>query len=431
MMEVEKECVEFGIEYVKDVAESFCIGSVSEATAKIISTHVNCLIKLLLISARSNRIAAGRVQFDVGDIQIAAKELGLDITSTFWNINKSRSRLIKPTDHCADSFMNNKIFGDIVIQPHWLVTDGEVPTIQENLVPSFRGLELGNKIKEEPYEFFEKAWKTRPKLEACIVRTKFTHPTSTEQQNFFKETMEMMVGNDEAKRKKAMHILRNDPSIQLLVPRMVSFISSSLRANIAQECLALISYLLMIADALLSNPYIDVDEDFHILIPPIISCILIRSPNLDQEGTYMMRKFAAKIIYDIFTLHDLPNARHRVLRILTNGFRHSRTSIPSLVAIIYCFKLFGPEFLEIYLFQHIPKIKQLTGNYKPPKEIVENDMSNRKQDSTKLGDAIFEAFMVYCSSPLMYEKTLEHCKEKFGPFGEDVFKRIKVNNNSK
>uniref|UniRef100_A0AC34G1N9 TATA box binding protein associated factor (TAF) histone-like fold domain-containing protein n=1 Tax=Panagrolaimus sp. ES5 TaxID=591445 RepID=A0AC34G1N9_9BILA len=430
-MEVDKAFLEFGIEYVKDVAELYGIGSISEATANIISTHVNCLIKLLLISARSNRIAAGRTKFDVADIQVAAHELGLNVSSTFWSVNKHGTRLIKPMEHLSDSFMNNKIFGDTVIHPYWLVTDGEEPTFQGNLVPSFRGLELGIKAEEKPLQFFEEAWKAKPKLEACIVQTKFTHPISAEQQQFFKETMEMMVGGDEAKRQKAMHILRNDPSIQILVPRMISFVSCSLRANIAQECLAVISYLLMTADSLLTNPYIDIEEDFHLLLPPVISCILIRSPNLDSEGTYIMRKFAAKIIFKIFTQHDLPNARHRALRILTNGFRHPRTSFPSLVAIIYCFKLFGPEFLELYLFQHIPKIKQLTGSYKPPKEIIENDMSNRKQDYTKLGDAIFDAFAVYCNSPLMFDRSLEYCKQKFGPFGEDVFKRIKVDNSNK
>uniref|UniRef100_A0A914PN15 Uncharacterized protein n=1 Tax=Panagrolaimus davidi TaxID=227884 RepID=A0A914PN15_9BILA len=98
------------------------------------------------------------------------------------------------------------------------------------------------------------------------------------------------------------------------------------------------------------------------------------------------------------------------------------TSPAILVAIIFCFKLFGPEVVEIYLFQHLKRIKNLIGNYKPPEEFTD---SPRKQDTTKLGDALFEDLFKYIKSPMMEERTLEYCKQIFGSFDEVVFKRIK------
>uniref|UniRef100_A0AC35G1C5 Uncharacterized protein n=1 Tax=Panagrolaimus sp. PS1159 TaxID=55785 RepID=A0AC35G1C5_9BILA len=68
----------FSIEFVKDIAELYGVGTVSEAAANTISTHVNCLIKLILIAARSNRIASGRLNFDIDDLYVAAKDLGIN-----------------------------------------------------------------------------------------------------------------------------------------------------------------------------------------------------------------------------------------------------------------------------------------------------------------------------------------------------------------
>uniref|UniRef100_A0AC35G1X6 Uncharacterized protein n=1 Tax=Panagrolaimus sp. PS1159 TaxID=55785 RepID=A0AC35G1X6_9BILA len=276
--------------------------------------------------------------------------------------------------HLANSNLNTKAFRDVKIQPHWLVIEGEEPAAfeeQQNFVSSFHELELNLKKRKEPLEFFEEAWKAKPKLEACLVRTKVIHPLSAEEQQLFKEIMEIMVADgDINKKNQAMKILRNDPTIQSLLSRIISFVGNSMKANIAQECLCLLT----------------------------------------------------KILFKIFKKHDLPYAQHRTLNILSKNFQHSKTSPATLVAVIFCFKLFGPEVVEIYLFQHLKKIKDLIGNYKPPEQFID---SPRKHDTTKLGDAIFEALFEYIKSPLMEERTLEYCKQIFGPFGEDIFKRIK------
>uniref|UniRef100_A0A914Q7K0 TAF6 C-terminal HEAT repeat domain-containing protein n=1 Tax=Panagrolaimus davidi TaxID=227884 RepID=A0A914Q7K0_9BILA len=162
----------------------------------------------------------------------------------------------------------------------------------------------------------------------------------------------------------------------------------------------------------------------HVLLPSVISCLVFRSQNLQRDSSYALRKLSAKILFKIFKKHDLPCAQHRTLNILSMNFQHSKTSPATLVAIIFCFKLFGPDIVEIYLFQHLKRIKDLIGNYKPPEEFID---SPRKHDTTKIGDAIFEALFEYIKSPLMEERTLEYCKQIFGPFGEDVFKRIKSN----
>uniref|UniRef100_A0A914R7U0 Uncharacterized protein n=1 Tax=Panagrolaimus davidi TaxID=227884 RepID=A0A914R7U0_9BILA len=105
---------------------------------------------------------------------------------------------------------------------------------------------------------------------------------------------------------------------------------------------------------------------------------------------------SAKFMFIIFKKHYLAFAQLRILNILSLNFQHSKTSPATLVAIIFCFKVFGPEVAEIYLFQHFKRIKNLIGNYKPPGEFID---SPRKQDTTKLGDSLFEALFEYAKSP--------------------------------
>uniref|UniRef100_A0AC35G6Y7 Histone H2A n=1 Tax=Panagrolaimus sp. PS1159 TaxID=55785 RepID=A0AC35G6Y7_9BILA len=67
----------FDTEFVKTISESVVGGAVSEQTADAVLTHLNCILRLILIAAKDNRVACGRTEISVEDVRIAMKDLGL------------------------------------------------------------------------------------------------------------------------------------------------------------------------------------------------------------------------------------------------------------------------------------------------------------------------------------------------------------------
>uniref|UniRef100_A0AC35GB66 Histone H2A n=1 Tax=Panagrolaimus sp. PS1159 TaxID=55785 RepID=A0AC35GB66_9BILA len=59
------------------IAESVVGGAVPVQTADAVLTHFNCILRLILMAAKDNRVACGRTEISVEDIRIAIKKLGL------------------------------------------------------------------------------------------------------------------------------------------------------------------------------------------------------------------------------------------------------------------------------------------------------------------------------------------------------------------
>lgn len=107
--------------------------------------------------------------------------------------------------------------------------DGQQPAIPENptpepqpskpsQLPSPAEVNTGQVDRNRPILLSQLAKSVR-KTEQVQIKTTTTHALSLEQQIFFKEITEAIVGNDEAKRIEALNCIQMDPGLQALVPR--------------------------------------------------------------------------------------------------------------------------------------------------------------------------------------------------------------------
>ena len=113
---------------------------------------------------------------------------------------------VKSIDELLPDIISSKVIADVVIKPHWLAIDGVQPAIPENpvVLPDEEPIETSAekpilKRKAGPLLIKEAARKM-PRTEQVQNKNATTHTLSVEQQIFFKEIMETIMGSDETKR---------------------------------------------------------------------------------------------------------------------------------------------------------------------------------------------------------------------------------------
>lgn len=105
------------------------------------------------------------------------------------------------------------------------------------------------------------------------IKTTTTHTLSLEQQVYYKEITEAIMGNDDQKRTEALHSLKTDAGIQPLVGRFSVAVAEGIklrfkkthsiigvRCNIVQHNLAFLIYLMRLVQSLVNNSTLSLDK---------------------------------------------------------------------------------------------------------------------------------------------------------------------------
>jgi transcription initiation factor TFIID subunit 6 len=443
--------IPFDSEFVKTISESVVGGAVSEQTADAVLTHLNCILRLILIASKDNRVACGRTEISVEDIRIAMKDLGLGTCLCFELEHRANFRATmslpheiksvpKSIDELVPEIISKRVMADVTIKSHWLSIDGIQPAIPENPVtivddePMEVTAAEKSTIKRKPGPLLIKeAARKMPKTEQVQIKSTTTHTLSVEQQIFFKEIMETIMGSDETKRTEAIHCLRTDPGLQPLIPRFSNAIAEGVRCNLIQETVAFLIYLMRIIEAFVQNNTINIEKCLHELIPPIISCLVVRSPGIDvgpRSASWTLREFCAKLLHKIVQRYKIPQLKERLVRVFSNAFTRRDPYIPTLYGVIFAINLFGPEVIENILFPNLSAVKNAINSYRPINERRFNQEKTQQEkanglshEQQKLTDLVMKIATTYANSDRMTDKGLDSYRDLFGPFAQDVYDR--------
>lgn len=147
---------------------------------------------------------------------------------------------------------------------HWLVIEGEQPAIPENPVPEKRRLlpvqNLPSTSSPEGPPLIKQLGKGVRKTTQVQIKTSSTHPVCLEQQIFFKEIMEAVMGVDDNKRTEALNVLGQDCGLQNLVPRFSIAIAEGVRCNVALKNLAFLIYHMRVLQFLTNNKNVSLER---------------------------------------------------------------------------------------------------------------------------------------------------------------------------
>ncbi|VDM37573.1 unnamed protein product [Toxocara canis] len=156
------------------------------------------------------------------------------------------------------------------------------------------------------------------KAERINIKPSSSHQLSLEQQYFFKEVMEACVGLDDKRRVEALESLQIDTGLQSLLPNISKWLAQGVRANLIQQSLAMLIYIVRAHSALIHNRSLDINPVLHEMVPSLLSCMVSRQlcsrPDVDNHWT--LRDFASKCLVQLVREHVVCDTQKRVQQAL-------------------------------------------------------------------------------------------------------------------
>jgi hypothetical protein len=219
-----------------------------------------------------------------------------------------------------------------------------------------------------------------------------------------------------------------------LILLFANAIAEGVRCNLIQETVAFLIYLMRIIEAFVLNNAINIEKCLHELIPPIISCLVVRSPGIDvgpRSASWTLREFCAKLLHKIvhYRRYKIPQLKERLVRVFANAFTRRDPYLPTLYGIIYAINLFGPEVIENVLFPNLNAVKNAINSYRPINERRYNQEKAQQEKSSngllyeqqKITDLVMRIATTYANSDRMSDKGLDSYRDLFGPFAEELY----------
>uniref|UniRef100_A0A7E4VN68 TAF6_C domain-containing protein n=1 Tax=Panagrellus redivivus TaxID=6233 RepID=A0A7E4VN68_PANRE len=421
-------------DFVKTLFDINSKKSISEAINDTALSQLNSILFEVLMKAKDNRTACSRVQISPEDLRIGMRDSGVNIplscevykvgranrfTPAFANVKKTAAATMGEIQDAMREM--KKPVADVTMLAHWLVIDGVVPNVPENPAvdvaeESFEAAPVvQNHLKRSPSSLLvREAARKLPKTEQVQYKTTTTHALSMEQQVFFKEIMETVIGPDDAKRTEAIHCIRSDTGLQPLLPRFSRAIVDGVRVNLIQENVAFLIYLMRVAEALVLNTHVKIEKVLHDFFPTIISCMVT---HVSGDATWALREFCAKLLQRILIRVKDASVKERLVSILVKAL-YRRDAHPAMIyAIVYTLNLFGADVLENALFPHLEIIaKQISPFLAESKQQNEAGDRSTSNPAKRVHDFTARCIRSYLSSERGREKSNEfrHVFHLFG-----------------
>ncbi|VDN56883.1 unnamed protein product [Dracunculus medinensis] len=322
---------------------------------------------------------------------------------------------------------------ETALKAHWLVIDGEQPAVPENPTPmaldEASGSVAENRTKDAGPIILTHVGKALRKNEQVQIKTMTTHALSVEQQIFFKEVTEAIMGSDDARRTEALHSLQTDAGLQPILPRLTLAIAEGIRCNIAQHNLALLIYLIRMIQSLTLNPALSLDRSLHQLLPAILSCILSRHlcARPDVDNHWALREFSSRLIASICkSYNNINNLRSRVTQVLTNVLFDDNASINTIYGSVFTLNELGMETIKAVVLPYIPK---LFNDIR--KSVCDKTSTTEKIAIERLESLIVKILVTYVRSQKpAHLKEITDYRSTFGGYGDEVYEMINADSST-
>ncbi|VDM37574.1 unnamed protein product [Toxocara canis] len=401
----EAEC---GAEYVKTAAETIGISNLSEQCASHIGASTTYVVKEVLEQAKKFAAHGRRKRVIADDFDAALAFKGYAPLFGFSSKEGVPFRLVGSTG------------------PHWLVIDGEQPAVPENPTPILEEDASASAIverieaTEQGPTILSQAAKMVRKTEQVQIKTMTTHALSVEQQIFFKEITEAIMGSDDARRTEALHSLQTDAGIQVLLPRFSLAIAEGVRCNIVHHNLAILIYLMRMIQSLASNPALCLDRCLHELLPSILSCILSKQlcARPDTDNHWALREFSSRLLSTICRAYNVNGLRSRITQVLTRVWRDEHSTLSTLYGSLYALNELGVDTIRAVV---IPRAPQLSNDIKK----AQSDKSNAADRiaADKIQNFVTKVLTNYVRTQRPTGlKDVNDYRSMFGGFGDAIFR---------
>ncbi|GMT35748.1 hypothetical protein PFISCL1PPCAC_27045, partial [Pristionchus fissidentatus] len=357
-------------DWVKRVGESMGVTNLTPNGSLYIAEQITHLIKRVVYDGHKFALHGRRCKMKSRDIEAAMDLLGLPDLKPLGHILPEGQNLVHvPNSMGDDLYVPEEREFDLsqlaatptpplpvkpYIRAHWLVYNGKVPNIPENVpqgkteddqvdkeaddmkkaaLARVRRTETAGASNSSAGTTFRHSVKEITTIETVQVQPPQVETLSVEQQIYYKEIVEACVGQDDKKsfsfRQDALTSLEIDTGVQSLLPRISVFIFDAVRANIAQRCLSMLIYIGRIIRSLVVNKSVQIEPSLHHLLPSLISCMIGKNLCLqpDRDNHWALRDFSAKTLIVIMSKKEKDTSlRERIVKVMKKIFMDSTST---------------------------------------------------------------------------------------------------------
>lgn len=331
--------------------------------------------------------------------------------NNFTSIEDTRKRqkihVLEDTEIDLEEFIEKgagevKLPLDVTLKSHWLFVDGVQPSIPENPIPkitkpSFQSSQLtdGRRVLNMDGSAVSPSLH---KFDVPIqqgLKPVVKHDLSLEQQLFYKEITESIIGvkeksvqhgaEDKKVRDEALASLRYATGIHQLLPRFIAFFHEGIKCNVANfsatsdrstaiTYYTVTGFLLKMMDNLNQNVNISLEDYIHEILPGLFTCCLsnkLASPHYKNQ--FRSRDLSATIISSIVNCYS-SSANGLEVRVACQSeiaIRNSSSNIHSLFGSVMVLIKLGEKTMEHYI--HLLK----TVFEKTRKQLVNQNHANQ------------------------------------------------------
>uniref|UniRef100_A0A0N5A8P7 Signal peptidase complex subunit 2 n=1 Tax=Syphacia muris TaxID=451379 RepID=A0A0N5A8P7_9BILA len=434
-------------EYVKIAGETIGITGLSDACLTQLATHITYVLKEVIEQAKKFTEHGRRKRLIADDIDSALVVKGISPLFGFcvkdglpFRYAGSLGRDLFVTDDREidlSSIVNAppaKIPVETSLKAHWLVIDGVQPAVPENPTPiveeetTVSNVGDNGAVNTAGPSIFGQNSKGLRKTEQVQIKTITTHALSVEQQTFFKEITEAIMGNDDARRTEALHSLQTDAGLQVLLPRFSLTIVegvSAVQYSSAQPC---DTYLFDANDSKPSPESCIVIRSLcelfklHELLPSVMSCILSKQlcARPDTDNHWALREFSSRLLATICKAYNLSNLRSRVTQVLTKVWQDKNVTLATLYGSVYALNELGVDTVRAVI---ISRASFLYNDIQKP--LADRTNTAERIAAEKLQNFITKVLINYVRTQRPSGlRDINDYRSMFGGFGEAIYRAI-------
>ncbi|GAV04056.1 hypothetical protein RvY_14395 [Ramazzottius varieornatus] len=423
---------------VKIWAETMGIHNLSEETADFVAACVSQKVSAIVDRANKNANMCRRMKILKTDVDNAMQFLNLEPTVDSGVVDYIPIRgvsgvggktLFVHDDKDRDLLSTTKKPAgpappEVTLRQHWLAIEGKMPSVPEN--PPAQN-------KDE-----QKAKATNPlqartvATERAIRKSQFmgikdlsTSELSSEQQQYYKDVTEAVIGNIEEKRREALSSLEHDPGLHALIPRLAVFISEGVKVNVVQQNLALLIYVMRMVKALLDNQMLYLQPYLHLIIPAITSCIVSRTlcvrPEADNH--WALRGFASRILASISRTYDTPTSRlsQRLIQVFKDCLDDESTALSTRFGAYSALIELGNEAIALMV---VPRIKHEAEALRAYLNQANTNAAD-KRSAEQIREKLVTKLAEYCYKVKPHMDKLDDFRAEFGPIlAQPIFDQV-------
>ncbi|VDK82612.1 unnamed protein product [Litomosoides sigmodontis] len=428
---------EYDISYIKVVAESVGIAGLPDVCASQIAAQTTYAVKMVIEQAKKFTVHGRRKRVTAEDIDSAftlcgypplfgftVKEgLPFRFAGSFGRdlfVTDDRDVEITPVVNAPaaklplETNINYKMQKSLFLPAHWLVIDGVQPAVPENPAPVVEA--------EAPATIATEKAAVDTGISILSKAYRGLRQTEQEQQVFFKEITEAIMGSDDTRRTEALYSLQTDAGLQQLLPRFSVAIVEGVRCNIVQHNLAILIYLMRMIQSLASNPALSLERCLHELLPSVLSCILSRQlcARPETDNHWALREFSSRLLANMCRSYNISHLRSRVTQVLAQVWRDENCTLAALYGSLYALNELGVDTVHSVV---IPRAAQLHNDLRR----ITSDKPSMvdKLAAEKLQNFVIKVLVhfVKIQKPSGLNEVADY-QNMFGGFGEAVYKII-------